>query len=109
MRAYHGVLQELKITPHRSLDADLQLQTNVMSYGGNGVAVSIPTSKKSEVSRSCGRPTKEGCACGCSTRKNPASLASSVTAQNGKEPDFRKMTPAQKIAYHKDRWDRILG
>jgi hypothetical protein len=25
------------------------------------------------------------------------------------EPDFTKMTPAEKIAYHKARWDRILG
>jgi hypothetical protein len=25
------------------------------------------------------------------------------------EPDFSKMTPAQKAAYHKARWDRILG
>jgi hypothetical protein len=25
------------------------------------------------------------------------------------EPDFRRMTPAQKVAYHKARWDRILG
>ncbi len=24
-------------------------------------------------------------------------------------PDFASMTPAQKIAYHKARWDRILG
>jgi hypothetical protein len=23
--------------------------------------------------------------------------------------DFTKMTPAQKVAYHKARWDRILG
>jgi hypothetical protein len=25
------------------------------------------------------------------------------------EPDFASMTPAQKVAYHKARWDRILG
>jgi len=24
-------------------------------------------------------------------------------------PDFSRMTPAEKIAYHKARWDRILG
>jgi hypothetical protein len=31
-----------------------------------------------------------------------------AAAGNG-EPDFSRMTAAQKIAYHKSRWDRILG
>ena len=34
MRAYHGVLERLKIKPHRQLEDDLVLQTGVMSYGG---------------------------------------------------------------------------
>jgi hypothetical protein len=32
----------------------------------------------------------------------------SAPTLNG-EVDFRKLTPAQKIAYHKARWDWILG
>jgi hypothetical protein len=76
VRAYHGVLQQLGIKPHRSLEEDMTLQTNVMSYGGNGAVTSVPP------------PVK------------PAS--------NG-ATDFGKMTPAQKIAYHKAKWDRILG
>src|SRR2546423_7265256 len=46
VRAYHGVLQKLGVRPHRSLEDDLQLQTNVMNYGGNGVATSIPPIKQ---------------------------------------------------------------
>src|SRR5947209_472991 len=42
VRAYHGVLEKLNIKPLRSLDEDMKLQTNVMSYGGNGVLVSVP-------------------------------------------------------------------
>src|SRR6202023_2602146 len=42
VRAYHGVLQELRIKPHRSLEEDMKLQTNVMSYGGNGTVVMPP-------------------------------------------------------------------
>src|SRR5947209_8080417 len=42
VRAYHGVLQKLGVAPHRPLQDDMKLQTNVMSYGGNGVAVSLP-------------------------------------------------------------------
>jgi hypothetical protein len=76
VRAYHGVLQQLGVRPHRPLEEDMQSQTNVMSYGGS-TTVSLPP--------------------------KPA-----ATQANG-EPDFRKMTPAQKVAYHRARWDRILG
>jgi hypothetical protein len=79
VRAYHGVLQRLGIKPQRSLKEDMKLQTNVMSYGGNGVIVSAP-------------PPSNG-----------------QTARTVSEPDFAKMTPAEKIAYHKAKWDRILG
>jgi hypothetical protein len=81
VRAYHAVLERLGIRPHRMLDEDMKLQTNVMSYGGNGVTISPPPA---------------------------APTAPSAPAANGKV-DFTKMTPAQKIAYHKARWDRILG
>lgn len=42
VRAYHGVLQRLKIRSHRSLEEDMVLQTGVMSYGGSTNTVSIP-------------------------------------------------------------------
>ena len=71
VRAYHGVLQQLGIAPYRPLEKDMELQTGVMSYGGNGVTVSAPA---------------------------PA---------NG-QPDFRKMTTAQKVAYHRARL-RVSG
>jgi hypothetical protein len=37
-----------------------------------------------------------------------ASFAKEEIASNG-VPDFSKMTQAEKLAYHKSRWDRILG
>src|SRR6476620_12356440 len=37
VQAYHGVLQQLRVKPHRSLHDDMQLHTSVMNYGGNGV------------------------------------------------------------------------
>jgi hypothetical protein len=80
VRAYHGVLQKLGIKPQRSLKDDLQLQTNVMSYGGSGKVISVPASN------------------GRSKLPSPPS-----------EPDFSKMTAAEKVAYQKARWDRILG
>ena len=42
VKAYHGVLQQLNIKPHRSLEDDMTLQTGVMSYGGNGKVTSSP-------------------------------------------------------------------
>ncbi|HJT78848.1 MAG TPA: hypothetical protein VJ739_16710, partial [Gemmataceae bacterium] len=40
--------------------------------------------------------------CGCPEKKPAA-------AQSNGAVDFTKMTAAQKVAYHKARWDRILG
>jgi hypothetical protein len=96
VKAYHGVLKRLGVKPHRTLEKDMELQTNVMNYGGDGVARSLPE-----------KPAKKedhtACACKC---KNGAA------EKNGKvngEPDFDSMTPAQKVAWNKARWDRILG
>ncbi len=74
VKAYHGTLQQLGIKPLRSLKEDMVLQTNVMSYDGDG-ALSQPRVKNN----------------------------------TSGEPDFRTMTVAQKVAYQKARWDRILG
>ena len=96
VRAYHGVLQKLGTPPHRALEDDLQLQTNVMSYGGSGVTISVGTEKKK-------------CACkSCDCARTPEPAAATEKKADG-PADFSKMTPAEKMAYHKARWDRILG
>lgn len=98
VRAYHGVLQHLGIKPQRSLEDDMKLQTNVMNYGGNGTTISVPAPPAAKTDCAC----KGQAACACNGSK------SSVNSNNGKV-DFTKMTPADKIAYHKAKWDRILG
>jgi hypothetical protein len=107
VRAYHGVLQHLGINPHRTLADDMQLQTNVMSYGGNGVVMSIPPGagpqkKSKEPASACACKTTSHGACACADKK-PGKAEANGTV------DFSKMTTAQKMAYHKARWDRILG
>ncbi len=87
VQAYHGVLQQLRIPPHRSLEEDMVLQTSIMSYGGTAT-----TSLRA-------RPGS----------KPGAKRSQSKTLVSASEPDFAKMTAAQKIAHHKARWDRILG
>jgi hypothetical protein len=106
VRAYHGVLQHLGIQPHRSLADDMQLQTNVMSYGGNGVVMSIPP-RRGEATKK-----KDSAACACKTTAHGACTCTekrAAKAETNGAVDFTKMTAAQKIAYHKARWDRILG
>jgi DhnA family fructose-bisphosphate aldolase class Ia len=87
VKAYHGVLEQLKIKPHRSLKDDMVLQTGVMNYGGSGPTISLPTK---------------------STATKSTSTSSPLQTTSG-EPDFRKMTGAEKVAYHRAKWTRILG
>jgi hypothetical protein len=89
VRAYHGVLQALGIKPQRTLEQDMTLQTNVMNYGGSGTVVSVPP------------PAAKG-------KPAAAKPAAKGHAANG-AVDFTKMTAAEKVAYHRARWDRILG
>jgi hypothetical protein len=112
VKAYHGVLQRLNVKPHRSLADDMELQTAVMNYGGNGKVVSVPplTPRPPLPQRREGEQAAAAacqCACPCNGEaKKPEAQARE--ASNG-SVDFTKMTPAEKIAYHKAKWDRILG
>ena len=103
MRAYHGVLQQLGIKPQRSLEDDMKLQTNVMSYGGNGKVISAPPSA-TKPAAAAPEKVHADCGCGCNGHCNGKAKAAATAAV-----DFTKMTVAQKVAYHKARWDRILG
>ena len=109
VRAYHGVLQQLGLRPHRSLEDDLQLRTNVMSYAGRAATVALPATLPNQLPRR-GVEKKADCGCGCNGAKGkPPCGAETAKPMNDGEPDFTKMTPAQKVAYHQARWDRILG
>jgi hypothetical protein len=133
VRAYHGVLQRLGIRPHRSLEDDLQLQTNVMSYHGSSVAVprdpprGSPSSETPRHRPAGGVPAVPGGAdCGCRAARcastsggvSPASActchsrskASEAPASTSREvPDFGSMSAAEKRAYQQARRDRIFG
>jgi hypothetical protein len=83
VRAYHGVLQELKIAPQRSLEDDLTLQTNVMSYGGSGTVIGLP---------------------------NPSATAKSEpTTPVAGTPNFSKMSATERLSYHQERLKRLFG
>jgi hypothetical protein len=98
VRAYHGVLQALGIRPHRTLEQDMQLQTGVMNYAGTGSTTSLPAESKEKKEAK----SEKGCSCACACQNGKA-------AEPEDQPDFSRMTSAQKMAWHKARWDRILG
>jgi len=79
VRAYHGDLQRLGIRPLRTLEEDLQRSDTAASYSGN-TAVRKAT--------------------GTSAR---------AAGQHAAEPDFSKMTQAEKVQWNLDRWKRIIG
>jgi len=78
VKAYHGVLQKLGITPCRSLKDDMQITNPAVSYGGTGGTVSVPA----DVS---------------SGKKVTKSVITKPAV------DFRKMTQAEKLAYNRGK------
>lgn len=86
VKAYHGVLQQLKIKPQRPLEEDMVLQTGVMSYGGSTSTVSIPEARKEA------KPAPK-------TRPGEGNGKPPLTGL----PDFAKMTSAQRLEYHRER------
>jgi hypothetical protein len=84
VRAYHGDLQKLGITPYRSLEEDLKSGEQVSAYGG--------TTRTTVVVPGGGNGSK------------PAN-----TISNNGQPDFARMTPDEKIAWNRAKWNRILG
>ena len=79
VRAYHGDLQKLGITPYRPLEEDLRKSDTATSYSGTG-----------------GSP-------------RPVARISPSGSQTTDDPDFSKMTSAEKALWNIERWKRILG
>ncbi len=125
VRAYHGVLERLKIKPQRRLEDDLLLQTSVMSYGG-GSTVSVPAAIPSAATSPAEvRPaaTKHDDHHACTCTSKPAAVetpkhgecACRKNANASPKPatpattDVAKMTPAEKLAYNQRKRDQLYG
>ncbi len=121
VKAYHGVLQALGVTPNRSLADDMVLQTGVMSYGGTKTTSLPPAQAKPGVTSSpavapYSKPvtsTPLAIAAKSVSANNPVKpaqpLPSKVAVPASSQPDFSKMTSAEKVAWQRARWNRILG
>ena len=99
VKAYHGVLQGLGIKPNRSLHDDMQLTEQAVGYSGSTRTFSMPAS--------AGPARRTATA---DSRQPAASngQAAYPTLADGM-PDFARMTPDQRLAYHKARLDRSIG
>ena len=91
VRAYHGVLQGKGIKPHRSLEEDLKLTDQVMSYDGSAA-------RKATVDMR-GNPTAQS--------KQPANVGRGKLS--GAVPDFGAMTSEQRLTYDAERLKRKFG
>ena len=117
VRAYHGVLQELKIRPYRSLEDDMQLTTPIMSYGAAAATVAMPATTKPEAPAPAAARSETEPAPRPAPSPAPAPAQSPAKAEAiGDFPrlpdgslDFDRMTIDQKIAYNKQERDRIFG
>jgi hypothetical protein len=93
VKAYHGVLQKLGIPPKRPLEEDLSQSAGAMSYGGSTTTVSVPGTTQWKENRRSG---------------SAAPVPTAETREQAK-PDFAQMTPAERLAYHRQRLDRMFG
>ena len=97
VRAYHGVLQGKSIRPHRTLEEDLKLTDQSMSYDGSATRRStVPVSNNPLGTASP------------ATRNPQSAIRNSKgwpTLPNGK-PDFATMTSAERFEYDAQRLRR---
>jgi hypothetical protein len=127
VKAYHAVLAKLGLRPHRSLDQDLGLTDQAMSYAGP-TSSSVVVPKKEPAAALAPAHSRAPChcqpqpagtqngvtgKCGChgpvvtesmtsASRYNHVFTKGLSATANGR-PDFSKMSPADRLAYHRER------
>ncbi len=138
VKAYHSVLGRLGLRPHRTLEDDLKLTDQSMSYAGTSTSVATGSTSKTQAppvsdgaprTQTADHPASVGCACqahaashsgasetcacpngrplvtesySVSRYNEVTSSANGRTHANGR-PDFTRMTPAERLAYHRER------
>lgn len=112
VKAYHGVLQKLGITPYRSLEDDLQVTDPNMSYGISSPVVTVPASTTPAAAPNPAKPApapeRPLAAAGAAPAAPPKPAGDFPRLPDG-SPDFDRMTVDQKLAYNKQERDRIFG
>lgn len=116
VRAYHGVLEALRIRPRRTLEEDLQLTDPVLRADRTGRRramweVHDPDPAGTGVKRGeslGGEKTAAATGPGASG-DSPVAATAPATARGSKPVDFDCMTPEQRRDYHLERLRRRYG
>jgi hypothetical protein len=117
VKAYHGVLQLLGIPAQRSLEDDLALTSSAVSYGGSTSSVAVPDRKptgtpsppaelgerRPAIVNPSVSPHPSPVTVSSPLRSRPDSLAPKSTVDSRSTPDFARMDPAERLAYHRRR------
>jgi hypothetical protein len=113
VRAYHAVLQRLGIAPTRPLEHDLQITDQSMSYAGTKTISAPAATPPRELppapvaSPTASEPPP-------AAQLSPAPAPAATEPPTGKPaasgpPDWSRLTPAERLQYHRDRLNRMLG
>ncbi len=76
----------------------MELTSGITGYGGAGRTISIPSSVRAAAASEAP----------ATAPNEPAPAAPSYPTTPAGLPDFAKMTPAQRLAYHKARLDGMF-
>ncbi len=109
VRAYHAVLQARKIRPHRSLEDDLKLTDQAMSYESVAHRRSTVTvaNNPPTTTRTASDPTEEMRSVAVPGQDNVLSAGWPKRADGS--PDFGSMSSSQRLAYDRWRLSRRFG
>ncbi|MCX5661707.1 MAG: hypothetical protein NTW19_18670 [Planctomycetota bacterium] len=98
VKSYHASLEKVGIRPYRALQDDITPTRRGLAYGSSSARVD--GGKPAQTATPAASLAKPA-----ATKPAPASAA--AAASNG-SPDFKTMTPEQKIAWNLARWNRVL-
>jgi hypothetical protein len=107
VRAYHGILQGLKIRPKLTLGKDLQITDSAMSYGGGGSSRATVTVTARPAPAAAPFAVKPASA-GASTPAGTSDTTDWPRTESG-APDFGKMNADQRHAYDRYRLKTKFG
>lgn len=98
VRSYHAALEKLGIKPYRSLQDDLVPTRRALAYSGTTAVAAKPAAAAG--GNAPAAPV-------LSVADNNA--AASPPTDAGAEPDFSRLSQAEKIKWNLQRWNRVLG
>jgi hypothetical protein len=93
VKSYHAALEKIGVRPYRALQDDLVATPRGMAYGATSAKVTVDGGKVSG--------SRPAAVVGSKAAKPQAAQSGGV--------DFSRMSPAEKIAWNKARWDRVIG